>query len=94
MARMTPAQWSQYAAQWNRAGPELNRIRREELRSWKYDSRIVDALLEMGVKSPRREEEPNGLVEMQRWFMKFARKQGLLPTVVRESPGAYSGDGR
>ena len=27
---------------------------------------------------------------MQRWFIMFARKQGLLPTVVRESPGGYS----
>ena len=88
MAKMTPAQWRQFAAQWKRVGPELDRVRREELRNWKYDWRIVDALLEIGVKAPRREEEPNGLVEMQRWFMKFARKQGLVP-VVREAPAAY-----
>jgi len=88
MAKMTPAQWRQYASQWKRVGPELDRVRREELRRSKYDSRIENALLEIGAKAPRREEEPNGLVEMQRWFMKFARKQGLAP-VVREAPAAY-----
>jgi len=85
---MTPAQWRQYADQWKQAGPELDRVRREELKNWKYDWRIVDALLEIGAKSPHKEDEPNGLVEMQRWFMKAARKQGRLPYVVRETPGA------
>jgi hypothetical protein len=89
MAQMTPAQWRRYAAQWARAGGELDRVRREELAHWKYDSRIVDALLEIGANSPRKEEEPNGLVEMQRWFMKLARKQGLLPAKVRETPAPY-----
>ena len=89
MAKMTPAQWRQYAAQWQRASPELERVHREELAHWKYDARIVDALLDIGAKSPRKEEEPNGLVEMQKWFMKFARKQGLLPVVVREESVPY-----
>ncbi|MFN2350600.1 MAG: hypothetical protein ABR497_01500, partial [Kiritimatiellia bacterium] len=33
MAQMTPAQWRQYADQWKQAGPELDRIRREELKN-------------------------------------------------------------
>ena len=84
MAKMTPAQWKQYAAQWKRAAPELDRVRREELAAWRYDASTVDALLEIGAKAPFKEREPNGLVEMQRWFIKFARKQGLLPAAVRE----------
>jgi predicted Rossmann fold nucleotide-binding protein DprA/Smf involved in DNA uptake len=90
MAKMTPAQWRQYADQWKQAGPELDRVRREELKNWKYDWRIVDALLEIGAKSPHKEDEPNGLVEMQRLFMKAARKQGRLPYTMRETPGGYS----
>ena len=35
----------------------------------------------------------HGLVEMQRWFMKIARKQGLLPA-VREDAAAYASDSR
>ncbi len=33
--------------------PRLTQIRREELKDCKYDSRIVDALLEIGAKSPQ-----------------------------------------
>ena len=90
MAEMTPGQWRQYAERWKQAGPELERVRREELRNLKYDWRVVDALLEIGANSPRREDEPNGLVEMQRLFMKAARRQGRLPYAVRETAGGYS----
>ena len=92
MAKMTPSQWRQYASQWRRAGRALDTVHREELAQWKYDWRVVDALLEIGDRSPHKEEEPNGLVEMQRWFMKFARKRGLLPA-VREEPVSYGGAG-
>ena len=90
MAKMTPEQWRQYAERWRQAGPELERVRREELKNLKYDGRIVDALLEIGANSPRRDVEPNGLVEIQRLFMKAARQQGRLPYAVRETPGGYS----
>ena len=50
----------------------------------------MDALLDIGANAPFEEEEPNGLVEMQRWFMKLALKQGLLPaSAVREEPAPY-----
>ena len=91
MAKMTPSQWRQFASQWRRAGKALDRVRREELAHGKYDWRIVDALLDIGAKSTLKEEEPNGLVEMQKWFMKFARKQGLLPKAVREETVSYGG---
>jgi len=89
MKRLTPAQQKAVVQQWKRAAPALARARDEELAAWQYDPAIVDALLDIGAKAPRREEEPNGLVEMQRWFIKFARRQGLLPAAVREEPAAY-----
>ena len=94
MKRLTREQQKAVVEQWKRAAPALAQARDDELRQWQYDPVTVDALLEIGANSPRGEEEPNGLVEMQRWFMTFARKQGLLPAVVRESPGGYSRDSR
>jgi predicted Rossmann fold nucleotide-binding protein DprA/Smf involved in DNA uptake len=89
MKRLTREQQKTIVQQWKRAAPALARARREELAHWKYDARIVDALLDIGAKAPRKEEEPNGLVEMQRRFMEIARKQGLLPA-VREAPTVYA----
>jgi hypothetical protein len=74
--------------QWRRAGPELARVRREELRRWKYDPEIVDALLQIGDQFGK-SRPTSGLVEMQKWFMKLAEKQGLLPSVVREDQPQY-----
>lgn len=90
MKRLTREQQKAVVAQWKRAAPALARARKEELAAWQYDAATVAALLDIGAKSPRKEEEPNGLVEMQRWFMKLARKQGLLPAAVREERSAYS----
>ena len=93
MAKMTPSQWRQYASQWQRAGKALDGVRLEERAAWQYDASTVNALLDIGAKAPRKEEEPNGLVEMQKWFMKLARKQGLLPAVREESAGYGNGTG-
>ena len=71
---------------WETAGPELERIRREELRGKPYRWQDVDALLDMGDHYDGPPRQTSGLVEMQRLFIKAARKQGLLPTVVRETP--------
>lgn len=79
MTEMTQEQWKAYAAQWQKAGLELERIRRAELTNAPYNARAVDALLEIGASLPHKEENPNGLVEMQRLFLKMARQQGLLP---------------
>ncbi len=94
MKRLTREQQKSVVEQWKRAAPALAQAREDELRQWQYDPAVVDALLEIGAKSPRREDEPNGLVDMQRLFMKAARKQGRLPYVVRETPGAYSSDSK
>jgi hypothetical protein len=52
------------------AGPALERIRAEELRAWRYDPVIVDALLEIGCRFavPR---TTSGLVEQQRVFRRW-----------------------
>ncbi len=89
MAKMTSDQWRQYAAQWDRAAPELERIHREELKNQKYDPRLVDALMDIGAKMPHKEETPNGLVEMQYWFRKLAEKQGLIRLTAREDEEPY-----
>ena len=59
---------------WSLAGPELERIRRKELRS--LDSAQAIALLcgpaDYRV-APRAANPTSGLVEQQQWFMKAAR---------------------
>ena len=74
MTRKSNAQLKQIVRQWTSAGPELERRRRAELRSWVYDWRAVDALLEIGSHhaAPR---PTSGLVEQQRWFRKLAERQ-------------------
>ncbi|MBI3986395.1 MAG: DNA-processing protein DprA [Lentisphaerae bacterium] len=93
MKRLTWKQQKAVVQQWKRAAPALARAREEELAAWQYDAATVDALLDIGAKAPRKEEEPNGLVEMQRLFMKAARKQGLIPYAVREGPAPYGSEG-
>lgn len=60
---------------WQEAGPELDRLRREELR--RLDSQQAVALL-CGEADytvpPRAPKSTSGLVEQQRWFMKAARQ--------------------
>lgn len=74
---------------WEQAGEDLERMRCEQLRNLPYRWQDVDALLELGdyYKGPAR--ETSGLVEMQKWFMEFARRQGLLAPAVGEPPGEY-----
>jgi len=59
---------------WKRAGPVLERIRREELRDFRYEDHpeVIDALLEIGCRRavPR---PTSGLVEQQRLFAKARR---------------------
>ena len=86
MKRLTKEQQRHLVRIWQTAGPELERIRREELRGLPYNWEDVDMLLDMGDYYDGPPRLTSGLVEMQRLFMKAARKQGLLPSVVREAP--------
>ena len=93
MSQMTKVQWKQYIEQWNRAGPQLERIRRKELRGLGYEFPAIDALLEIGDRFGQ--SRPNsGLVEMQKWFMMLAERQGLGAKTVREEPDLYDSKNR
>lgn len=90
---MNPAENEQYrrfVEGWKRAGPELERIRREELRALDTRKEVagMDALVDIALRHGR-PRDTTGLVEMQKWFMEFARRQGLLPPAVAESKGRY-----
>jgi hypothetical protein len=73
MTTMTREQQRQVVAQWVAAGPELQRVRDGELADRPYDWRVIDALLDMGLRFKRPKEE-RGLVLMQSWFVRFAGK--------------------
>jgi len=78
LASWTPEQLAlgrRWARAWLEAGPELDRIRRAELRS--MDSGRALALLcgEADYTVPPRAPKPtSGLVEQQGWFLKAARR--------------------
>ncbi len=68
---MTHEEAREYVEHWRKAGPALEKIRREELRSL-TDERCrsqCHALMELGELDPRK-RPTNGLVEQQRIFMK------------------------
>jgi hypothetical protein len=92
MARMTKAQYRAYAEQWRKTGAELERVHTAELRRRRYDPCDADALLELGDHYQGPPRTTSGLVEMQKWFMKLAEKQGLLPARarVREEGAGYA----
>ncbi len=74
LSQWTPEQVTQaqrWIAAWQEAGPELERLRREELRN--LDSvRTIELLCgPADYTSPPRAPKPtSGLIEQQRWFMK------------------------
>ena len=74
MSEEERAQMKEWVERWKRVGPILERIKREELRRFRYEDswHIADELLEMGCRfgTPR---TTTGLVEQQRLFAK-ARK--------------------
>ena len=63
--------------QWEATGRELERIRREALRDMPYNADDVDALLSLGDDLPPNEHNGEGLIEMQRYFMKVDPRNRL-----------------
>lgn len=60
---------------WKDAGPELERIRRQELRSLAPGEGVSLLCSEADYTVPPRAPKPtSGLVDQQRWFMKAARR--------------------
>jgi hypothetical protein len=72
VSSLTKAQQKQIVKQWGRAGRELERIHRRELREWTYDWTTVDALLDAGTRTGGAPRPTSGLVEWQRWMAKLA----------------------
>ena len=57
---------------WRRVGPELERIRRQELRAFRYEENVeaIDSLLEIACRFAV-PQPTSGLVEQQRLFGKL-----------------------
>ena len=72
---MTNEEAREFVERWKKAGPALEKIRREELRNLIHEDcqKQVDALFEVGLRN-RQPRTTSGLVEMQRIFMKARRK--------------------
>ena len=68
---MTDENARTWVAAWRRAGPLLERIRREELRTFTHEehAELIDARLQIGCDL-RSERPTSGLVEQQRLFGK------------------------
>lgn len=61
---------------WRRAGPELERIRRQELRNLDQLRAIEMLCGDYDYTVPPRAPKPtSGIVEMQRWFRKAAGRE-------------------
>jgi hypothetical protein len=88
MTEMSKSQWKQFVAQWRAAGPELERIHRDEMRSRAFDAQAVDDVLRIG-ETFGRSRETSGLVELQRWLLKLAQFQGVLPQAAHEGRDEY-----
>ena len=71
MADLESARTKAWVENWAKVGPQLEAIRRRELRALTYEDRIkaIDALLQIGCAfgKPR---TTSGLVEQQRLFQK------------------------
>ena len=70
------AQGKRWVETWRRAGAELERIRRDELRN--LDTyRAIEMLCGNAdyTQSPRVPRPTSGLVEQQRWFMRAAGRE-------------------
>ncbi len=74
---------------WKQAGSELEEIRRQKLRGLPYRFSEVNTLLELSSSHNGPLRTTSGLVEMQRIFMKGARRLNKLPSAVRETQARY-----
>lgn len=71
------AQAKRWVENWRLAGPELERIRRAELRDLDTFRAIELLCGDYDYTVPPRAPQPtSGLVELQRWFMKAAGRLG------------------
>jgi hypothetical protein len=68
---MTHDEARQFVERWRKAGPELEKVRREELRAIRHaeQATLIDSLLELGLTYSR-PSTTSGMVEMQRILSK------------------------
>ena len=65
-----------WVAAWQSAGPELDRIRREELRAMDVFKAIAALCADYDYTiAPRAPKPTSGLVEQQRWFARLPRRE-------------------
>jgi hypothetical protein len=65
-----------WVAAWDAAGPALEEVRREELRSVDMQKAVRLLCADYDYKTaPRAPKATSGLIEQQRWFMKLARRE-------------------
>ncbi len=64
-----------WVERWKKVGPELDRIRQQELRDFCYEDNraAIDSLLQLGIESTTL-RNTSGLVEQQRLFRKLWKK--------------------
>lgn len=64
---MTHEEAREYVERWRKAGPELEKVRREELRAMRHENvaHVIDSLLELGLIHSQ-PSKTSGLVEMQK----------------------------
>jgi hypothetical protein len=71
---MTNEEAQEFVERWRKAGPELEKVRRQELRALTNveANRLFHAVLEIG-NSHHQNRDTSGLVEQQRIFQKARR---------------------
>jgi hypothetical protein len=71
---MTHEEAREFVERWRRAAPELEKVRREELRAMCHQEQaeLIDGLLEAGLRHAQ-PSNSSGLVEMQKIFARARR---------------------
>ena len=71
MAKQNSSRHQDWVAHWRRVGPELERVRRRELRDFDYEKAFpaIDALLQLACEMAVL-RKTSGLVELERLLMK------------------------
>jgi len=71
----------QWVETWRKAAPELERVRRDELR--RLDQQQAIALLSFDADyftAPRIARQSSGLIQLQRWFMRAQKRESSPPS--------------
>ena len=65
----------QWVDTWKKTGPALEKIKQEELRNYDYEKnyKIIDDMLQYACENAE-VRLTSGLVELQKFFMKFAKE--------------------